>query len=109
MDGSSYPVFHRFLLIRDNLGLELSVSNNYWARFGIRANIDTGCFDKFHPNANVAQARKVLELGEVKYNDMQLREALGWISSHPARFTKLSLMRFVAFWMPSELLHPLCW
>ena len=98
----NYLVFHRFILIRDNLGLELSVSNNDCAQFGIQANIATGCFDKLHPNHNVNEARKVMELGEVKYNDMRLREALHWISSHPVKFTKLSLMRFIAFWLPTE-------
>jgi hypothetical protein len=79
-------------LARDNFGLELSVSNNDWAQFGIRANIASDSFDKLHPNHNVTEAGKVLEMGEVKYNDVDLREALHWIISHPARFVKLSLM-----------------
>lgn len=95
-------VFHRFLLIRDDLGLELSVSNNDCARFGTLANIASGCFDKVHPNHNLTEARKVMEMGEVNYNDLRLREALHWISTHPVRFTKLTSMRFVAFWMPAE-------
>jgi hypothetical protein len=100
----NYLVFHSFVLIRDNFGLELSVSNNNCARFGIRRSEEMGCFDKVHPSANVNEARKVRELGEAKYNTLRLREALHWISSHPARFVKLSTMRFVAFWMPMERL-----
>jgi hypothetical protein len=53
----------------------------------------------------VNEARKVMELGEIKYNALQLREARRWISSHPARFIKLSIMRFIAFWMPTENLN----
>ena len=98
----NYLVFHAFPIVRDNFGLELSVSNNDCARFGFQENLQTGCFEKFHPYANVNEARKVVELGEVNYNELLLREALGWISSHPARFIKLSLMRFIAFWMPTE-------
>jgi hypothetical protein len=53
----------------------------------------------------VNEARKVMELGEIKYNALRLREARRWISSHPARFIKLSVMRFIAFWMPTENLN----
>jgi hypothetical protein len=98
----NFLVFHRFIFIRDNFGLELSVSNNDCAQFGIQANLASGCFDKLHPNHNVNEARKVMEMGEVKYNDLRLREALHWIGSHSVRFTELCLMRFTAFWMPTE-------
>ena len=87
----NYLVFHSFPIIRDDFGLELSVSNNDCAQFGIRAN--SACFPKFHPGANVNEARKVRELGEVKYNASHLREALRWISIHPGTFTKLSIIR----------------
>jgi hypothetical protein len=101
----NYSVFHSFTRIRDNFGLELSVSNNDCAQFGISVNEQTGCFQNIHPNKNVNEARKVMELGEIKYNALQLREALRWISSHPARFIKLSILRFIAFWMPTENLN----
>jgi hypothetical protein len=98
----NYLVFHSFPVIRDNFGLELSVSNNDCARFGFWENAETGCFEKFHPYSNVNEARKVVELGEAKYNELQLQEALRWISSHPARFIKLSILRFIAFWLPTD-------
>ena len=101
----NYLVFHSFTPIRDNFGLELSVSNNDCARFGIRASERIGCFEKVHPNRNVNEASKVMEMGEIKYNALRLREARRWISSHPARFIKLSVMRFIAFWMPTENLN----
>jgi hypothetical protein len=98
----NYLVFHHFVLIRDNSGLELSVSNNDCAQFAHWAIVASGCFDQLHPNHNLNEAWKVLELGEVKYNDLRLREASHWIVSHPSRFAKLTAMRFVAFWMPTE-------
>jgi hypothetical protein len=98
----NYLVFHSVTLIRDNFGLELSISNNDCAHFGIRANERSGCFEKVHPNKNVNEARKVIELGEINYNALRLREGLGWISIHPAGFIRLSIMRFIAFWMPTE-------
>jgi hypothetical protein len=101
----NYLVFHSFTPIRDNFGLELSVSNNNCARFGISVNERTGCFQNIHPNKDANEARKVMELGEIEYNALRLREALRWISSHPARFLKLSILRFIAFWMPTENLN----
>jgi len=98
----NYLVFRSFIPIRDNFGLELSVSNNDCARFGITANERSGCFEKVHPNRNAGEARKVRELGEANYNRWRLREGLDWVSLHPTRFLKLSAMRFVAFWMPTE-------
>jgi hypothetical protein len=98
----NYLLFHSFPVIRDSLGLELSVSNNDCARFGFWETLETGCFEKFHPYFNVNETRKVVELGEVKYNELQLQKALRWISSHPARFIKLSMLRFIAFWMPTD-------
>jgi hypothetical protein len=91
-------VFHRFIPVRDNLGLELAVSNNDCAMFGLYQNFD--CFFEVHPNGSIAEASKVLSLGEPAYNDLKLREALTWIQTHPARFLELCALRFAAFWIP---------
>jgi hypothetical protein len=96
----NFLVFDRLILVRDNLGMELSISNNDCAMFGIAQNIDSGCFIKMHPNVNVEEARKVLAYGEPRYNDLKLREALYWIKTHPARFLRLCSLRVAAFWMP---------
>ena len=71
----NFLTFNRLVFLRDNLGLELSVSNNDCASFSIEQNVETGCFGKEHPNKNLEEARKVLILGEPKYNDLRLREA----------------------------------
>ena len=88
--------------MRDNLGLELSLSNNDCAQFGISLNNLSGCDFKGNPNVNKDEAKKVLQLGEVEYNKLQSRDALRWIIDHPARFMKLTAMRFVVFWIPNE-------
>jgi hypothetical protein len=98
----NYLVFHSFPVIRDNFGLELSVSNNDCAQPTMSANFRSGCFAIHHPNGSVTEAEKVLNLGEVRYNELRLREALQWIQSHPVRFAKLSVKRFFAFWMPTN-------
>jgi hypothetical protein len=97
----NYFVIHR-IMIRDDAGLELSASNNDCAQFSTRKNMDSGCFDNVNPNGSAIEARKVLELGEARYNDLRLREAFRWIASHPAHFIKLTGMRFIAFWFPTD-------
>jgi hypothetical protein len=97
----NYLVLHR-AAIRDNFGLELAVSNNNCARFSTRINLDSGCYDNMHPNGSFIEATKVAQLGEVRYNDQRLREAVGWIRSHPTRFMRLTGTRFIAFWFPTE-------
>ncbi len=98
----NYTVFHQFVPVRDNFGLELSVSNNDCARFGIQRNMNSGCFEQLHPNANIDEARKVLEEGEPAYNERKLRETERWILHNPVRFAKLSAMRFAVFWLPTD-------
>jgi hypothetical protein len=98
----NYAVFHRIIPVRDNFGLELSVSNNDCAKFGIQRNMETGCFEKLHPNANLDEAKKVLADGEPEYDALKQHDAFRWIAHHPARFVKLSAERFLAFWIPVE-------
>jgi hypothetical protein len=97
----NYLVFHR-LSLRDNFGLELATSNRDCAQFAARINFDSGCFDSSHPNGSLIEARKVAQMGEVRYNDQRLREGMKWIEGHPVRFLKLVGIRFVAFWFPTE-------
>ena len=85
----NYLVFDRFILVRDNLGLELAVSNSDRARFGMQDNFASGYFDEVHPNKSMKEAKKVLTYGEARYNELRLREALYWIRTHPTTFFKL--------------------
>jgi hypothetical protein len=96
----NYLVFHRIVFVRDNLGLELSVSNNDCAPFSLRENLAIGCLQKSHPNENVAEAGKVLAMGEARYNELRLREGIDWVTGNPHRFMSLCAQRFVAFWLP---------
>ena len=98
----NYLQFHHIIPVRDDFGLELSVSNNDCAQFSIYQNISSGCFDKFHPNHNVKQAAEVKAMGEARYDELRLREAETWIDSHPQRFVDLSARRFAAFWIPTQ-------
>jgi hypothetical protein len=98
----NYMVFERFVLMRDNLGIELAISNNDCASFGLVVNHETGCFQKVHPNASEIEAVKLLISGEVNYNDRRLSEARSWIRNNPRQFAAFCLKRASAFWMPHE-------
>jgi len=50
-------VFHSPVLIRDNFGLELAVSNNPCASALFEANDQSGCWALTHPNYRIAQLR----------------------------------------------------
>lgn len=97
----NYLRFDTFIFVRDNLGLELSVSNNPCAAPTIGENIQSGCHARTHPNISTAVAAQLAAGGEVAFNRAKLREALNWISSHPGAFSSLTLRRFRLFWFPN--------
>jgi hypothetical protein len=103
----NYRVFGHFIFMRDNLGLELAVSNNPCAAFWFKANELSQCFGENHPNKAAGEAEKVRNLGEYEYNRVRMREALDWIKSNPGPFTSLTFQRIVAFWFPSPSGNPL--
>jgi hypothetical protein len=92
----NYEVFHHFILIRDNLGTELSLANNPCATFSFNVNRSIQCFS--HPNETLAEARMVAASGEYEYNRAKLRDALTWIKANPGKFAILTKQRFMAFW-----------
>lgn len=103
----NYLVFHRFVPIRDNFGLELSVSNNDCATYSFPVNEKSGCFKLHHPNENPELAREMKSEGEAAYNGVQLHRAFQWIRNHQSQFWHLSRQRAVAFWLPNESGSPL--
>ncbi len=102
----NYRVFGHFIFMRDNLGLELAVSNNACADFKFRANETTQCFLENHPNEGWAEAERAQQLGEYEYNRVRMREALDWIRHNPRRFCTITAQRAVAFWFPSPTGNP---
>jgi hypothetical protein len=92
----NYRVFHHFIFIRDNLGIELSITNNPCSTFSFHLNRWSSCYH--HPNESVDEARKVLASGEYVYNQAKLQEASAWIGNNPGRFATLTWQRFLAFW-----------
>ncbi len=84
--------------VRDNLGLELWVSNQDNAS---AEQVTNWPLWHRHPNQNRDEARLVAAMGEGQYNAMRLRDAREWIRGHPVRFLKLSAERTWYYWFPS--------
>jgi hypothetical protein len=103
----NFVVFRHFIFVRDNLGLELAVSNNPCATFWSKTNEFSRCFEINHPNKGLDQAEQVRQLGEYSYNQTRLHEAVEWIRGNPGRFAELTWLRIVTFWFPSPTGHPL--
>lgn len=99
----NYNAFHRVVFVRDNLGIEMSVSNNSCASFSFVLNEMSNCYSQFHPNENLEEIHKVGELGEVAYNQEQMQVAKTWIKENKGAFVGLTVKRFVAFWVPMFL------
>lgn len=95
----NYRQFGAVFFVRNNLGLELSVSNNDPARASIDDNEKSGAY-KQHPFSSLAEAERVKQLGEIAYQREKLQTARDWISANPARFAELTVLRTVYFWFP---------
>jgi hypothetical protein len=95
-----YRCFHRLVFIRDNLGIELNASNNDCAQPSLEANLISGCAARVHPAGNRSEAELIVRMGEVDYNRLRLRTALGWIAAHRSRFWELTRQRMADFWWP---------
>jgi hypothetical protein len=85
--------------VRDNLGLELFISNNDRAGPDLVGN---DALWTLHPNQNRDEAAVVAAMGEAAYQRMRLRNAMEWVRSHRGRFLRLSLGRIFYYWLP----HP---
>jgi hypothetical protein len=95
----NYQVFHAIVPIRDSLGLELRISNNPCAKVTFYQNRHgQKCYE--HPNEDLAEAQKVLAMGEVAYNRQQKLEAMQWIEANPGAALWLWVQRLKVFWFP---------
>jgi hypothetical protein len=85
-------------VIRDNFGLELSVSNNDLASPLMADNLRRKLP---HPFVNGAEADQMKAMGERAYYKMRLDSAEHWILQHPSRFLLLTSVRIRDFWFTS--------
>jgi hypothetical protein len=97
----NYQRFHAVFFVRDNLGLELSTSNNPCARPTMLENYNSPCHFKTHPNPNPDISGELMDKGEIQFNREKLRQALTWISANPLAFASLTGRRILKFWFPN--------
>jgi 4-amino-4-deoxy-L-arabinose transferase-like glycosyltransferase len=86
----NYRVFHRFMLVRDNLPLELHESNNA-ASAGLWTRTE-------HPGNDPSAMRRFQELGELRFMEEKRVQVHEFISQHPGKFVLFSLERVWYFW-----------
>ncbi len=92
----NWMVFHAFIPIRGNLGVEAFLGN------GPGSNGFVMTFD--HPNFAIDQLRQYAVMGEVRYAAMRGAMAQNYIHAHRGHFLAISLKRAYFFWIgtPSD-------
>ena len=86
----NYEVFHRFVFLRDDFGLQLRLGNGPYADGMLMAYLQ--------PNLNKLELQKFQNEGEIAYAESCKRQAFDWIQAHPGRFAVISLKRFFYYW-----------
>jgi hypothetical protein len=82
--------FHRFIPMRDSMGLELWMGNNgYSLRF---------TSDQLHPLHNAQELAAYNSMGELAYMDAKAEQARRYIKAHPEWYAKMWLRRAVYLW-----------
>ncbi|MGH9748250.1 MAG: glycosyltransferase family 39 protein [Candidatus Acidiferrales bacterium] len=94
----NYEIFHRFVPLRSNLGLQLWLGNN--------ENAEESWREQLHPIFNSAERARYVALGEIDYMQEKKSEAVAYMFSHPGRTARLAASRFVATWSGGTP-HPL--
>lgn len=85
---------------RSNFWLEFNLSNNNLLTADEDRNFLLPGYALMHPTISPVERAKVKRLGEVAYNRTKRKQVLSWISTHKARFVKLTVERFRLFWIP---------
>ncbi|HLY21599.1 MAG TPA: glycosyltransferase family 39 protein [bacterium] len=94
-------VFGRVLL-RSNLGLELALGNS-------PGRDDPAAWQRIHPAVNPAEMARYRTLGELRYMAEKRRQALDFITRHPALFARRTATHVLYFWfgagMPARVIR----
>lgn len=93
----NYLTFGRLFFLRDNLPLELYVSNSDYSQPYMN---DNPGLVRFHPNFSLFEATEVKRMGEAEYMADRGRRSRAWIVSHWPRFLRLSAVRAWLYWFP---------
>jgi 4-amino-4-deoxy-L-arabinose transferase-like glycosyltransferase len=83
-------VFHRFIPMRDSMGLELWMGNN---GHNIR-----WTSDDLHPLHDAQELADYNSMGEVPYMNYKMRQAKAYIHDHPVWYAEMCLRRAIYLW-----------
>jgi 4-amino-4-deoxy-L-arabinose transferase-like glycosyltransferase len=86
----NYEVFGRFVLIRDDFGLQFRLGN--WK------GADGMLMAYLQPNLNRLELEKFQTMGELAYGESCKQMAFEWVRENPGRFAAISLKRFFYYW-----------
>lgn len=87
-----------WVLVRSNLGIELTMSFGDGASVTHQANLQSGRYAILHPNSNPVTAATLRDEGEVIFNRRLTREAVEWVRRHPGQSIRLVAARCCMFW-----------
>ncbi|QOY85497.1 hypothetical protein [Paludibaculum fermentans] len=99
----NYTTFGKIFFLRDNLPLELYVSNNDESQ---AYTFQNSSLLRYHPDFSLSEAQDVQQMGEAAYMADRGRRARAWITSHPQRFLQLSAARAWLYWFPRIIKRP---
>ncbi len=85
-------VFHRFIPMRDSMGLELWMGNN-----GVSHSLDQTS-DDLHPLHDMAELADYNRMGELAYMDHRMQQAKAFIRANPGLYIWKSVRRAVYVW-----------
>jgi 4-amino-4-deoxy-L-arabinose transferase-like glycosyltransferase len=83
-------VFHRFIPMRDSMGLELWMGNNGYT--------ERWTSDQLHPLHNEQELADYNSMSEIAYMDHKAAQAKTYIAQHPGWYAWMSLRRAVYLW-----------
>ena len=87
----NYVVFHKFIPLRSNFGLELWLSNN--------PEVPDTFAGYMHPTEDPKEAAKYAAMTEIAYMEEKQSEALAFMRTHPRDTTRFFFRRFAENWM----------
>jgi 4-amino-4-deoxy-L-arabinose transferase-like glycosyltransferase len=94
----NYRTFHKPIPFRDNFWLEVWLGND--------GHTETWVDIMAHPSINEAELAEFVRLGEIPYMQEKRREAIAYISQHPAQYLVMSARRVVYTWTAFWNLDP---
>ena len=91
----NYMVFHHFIFIRDDFGVELKVGN--------QPRQDGQWDPRVHPDANIYELSRVETMGENAYTQAAEKDAFSAILSHPKEFARNVMLRVGYWWIGNPM------